>query len=314
MTRNPQKKISVNDIQYDALLKIAGQYGCTRCKGGEDSPDIGELVRQIADGRRLQVISAAPPLEDGLILDIVVLSNLNGTLSEIAKKISQSGCDIRNASAGIGPEGERTLRIEIQSPDLNRLPELAKSLYQITVGDLMTYNDQSEDKLRALLKTICTLGFSDAKFKGANSTFVILQTENNTQTFFQGMKQNLDLYKNIKVVRTVVVSIALRFGATNQKGTLWQVTQKIAAAQISITDLRIRFHSNNKNMLDLLLNIPVPSNEIPVPSKAEEINGEEIDPDEGRANRLAKIGELITSLNDFEFVDSVVQINPASFQ
>lgn len=270
------RRVRISDRANQVLEQIAKQYGCTYNK----KLSISGLLSQIAEGRlkvirpELSIHKPIAPSVPLIELDIEVHSNLNGTLAKIAKIIALYQANIYKAKAVENNKNSK-IKILLSLPENCSLAKLIKSLYEITVGDILDFNE--EENLEKLLEVIDFEYSRIYKRGGKKGTSEIRKLfENNTE------------YKTEKLITNITCTIGFQFIIDNKPGTLDKLTHKIAEKRISINSISIDFNANeDTNLVNMYLGCS--------PSTAEV------------SQKFDSIKKYIKSLKTLDFVKSVKQ-------
>jgi hypothetical protein len=284
------RRVRVSDEANRVLEQIAKKYGCTY-KG---RLSISGLLSQIADGR-LQVSrpdlaivqqtrpdlpilekNEKPPL---LKLEIEVLSNLNGTIAEITKKIRDVDGNIYRARAVENSKNSH-IQMAISIPQKCSLTELIRSFYEITIKDILKFNE--EDKLEKLLEIV------DPHQKRRYEDYKSKKDKNaNIQDFFDS--RTID-YKSEKLIQNIIVTVGFKVIMNNDPGSLCTLAQLIAEKHISISSINLNYDPyENQYLVNFCLGFS------PVVDKMSE--------------KIESIYKLMKSLEGLDFVERVEQLD-----
>jgi uncharacterized protein with ACT and thioredoxin-like domain len=267
------RRVKISERANRVLEEIAKQYGCTYNK----KLSISGLLSQIAEGRlkvirsELTVAPSVPLIE----LDIEVHSNLNGTLAEIAKKIADSKANIYRVKA-VETSKNSKIKILLFVPESCSLAKLVKSLYGITVGDVLDFNEEENlDNLLEVIDFDYSRIYKRAKKKGTNVKIREL------------FEETIE-YKTEKLITNITCTIGFQFIIDNEPGTLDALTHKIAEKRISINSISIDFNANeNTNLVNMCLGFCPSTDEV--------------------SQKFDSIKKYIKSLKTLDFVKSVRQ-------
>lgn len=238
------RRVKISDQTERTLLQLAEKYNCIY--NGRLS--ISKLLSQIAEGH-LKISKTEPtvvkyksfsvPLIE---LEIEILSNLNGTLAEIAKRIADAQGNIYRARA-IENIKNTNIKIELSIPKNSSLIQLIKSLYEIKIRDVIKFNDGRN--LEILMEVIDPEQKRRYKrFKKSNSNVKI-------EDFFNSSVID---YQDERLVKNVICTSSFQIVIDNQPGTLNKLTHKIAEKHISICSIDIDVSpSEDKNLVSLSL-------------------------------------------------------------
>jgi predicted regulator of amino acid metabolism with ACT domain len=229
-------RVKISEQDWATLEHLTKKYGCTY----DGKLSISGLLSQIAEGRlKLTAPAAKENLNVQLIqLDIEVLSNLNGTLAAITKIIAKHNCNIYRAMA-VENSVNSHVRMEIYVPPELPLSELFNSLNKIIINDIFDFNEDA--KLENLLKVI-----DEDQYRR--------YLKSKTKAVIRDWFEEIIDYKSIKIVKAITVGIGFQLVTKNQKGTLHELTDKIAQKRASISDIKITYdQKENKSFIYLLL-------------------------------------------------------------
>lgn len=238
------KRVTLNKSDELALKKIAEKHGCIYNK----KLSISRLLYEIASGRleitskQSSAIKSKYPNEPLIELDIEVLSNLNGILAEITRKISDFNGNIYRAEA-VENSINSHIKIDLSVPKSESLKILAKSLCDITIEKVIHFN--TKDKLENLLKALDESQYS--RYKATKGS------KKNTKIEDYINSQNAD-YLNEKIVKSVVIIVGLQILLDNKPGIFTLVAQKIAKEKVSISSINMDYlPDKNQNLVNLCL-------------------------------------------------------------
>jgi hypothetical protein len=246
------KRIRMSQQVDEQLKQLAQQNNCEY----HGKPSINKLLSQIASGYleiKKKSLSESKPEGVPLVqLEITVLSNLNGTIAQIANKLANFGVNIFQAKS---KENADIIRLIVHIPEeiknkntqkRHSLIELFKSLEEITIERILDYNEYK--KLEKLLSALDS---------GARENYIFykerIKNENSTEEKL--LKEYLlDFYGNQSIVKNINCMIGYRVVINNQAGTLAELTSKISEKFFSIICLDIDVSPDkNTNIIDLIL-------------------------------------------------------------
>lgn len=304
------RKVRLSAQDDQELEKIAKRYSCTYNR----SPSLSKLLSRIASGH-LSVSRSELPLAKRTVstvplieLEIEVLSNLNGTLAEIAKRIGDCNGNIYRASA-VEKSRNSNIKIALFIPKLlskdSNLKKLVKSLYEITVEHVWKFNEK--EKLETLLGVIDPVeklkyehqkNYEQHKEEKEKHNFKKNQHKDREhgplkiEDYFDIRCHKIDNsnYRNRKLVTKLICTIGYQIVIDNQPGTLAKLTREIAEKHISISSIDIDFSIHeDKNLVALCLGF------CPVV--------DEVSP------RIETIQKFMADLDNLNFVESVKQLS-----
>lgn len=275
------RRVKISERDEQALKQIAERYGCIYNK----KLSISSLLSQIADGRlkiskpELSFIKNKASNIPLVELEIEVLSNLNGILAEISAKISKFEGNIYKSKA-VEHSKNSHIKMAISIPQSHNLAEIVKSLYSITIENVLEFN--KEDKLEKLLEIIDINQYQRYKEHKKNNSINL-----KIKDFFHS---SLIDYKSKKLVTNIVLIIGFQIVIDNQPGTLSKLAYKIAKKQISISSINIDFiPDQNQNLVNLFLGFGPVIDQV--------------------FQEIGNIQTFMRNLKNLDFVESVRQLN-----
>ncbi|WP_334918546.1 hypothetical protein [Nostoc sp.] len=232
-------------------------------------PSISKLLSKIANG--YLEIKKKSPLESELQcvplvqLEITVLSNLNGTIAEIANKLANFGVNIFQAKS---KEDSNVIQLIVHIPEeiknkktqkRHNLIELFNSLQEINIKSIVNYNEYNKlEKLLFLLSTKARENYIFYQERIKAETKAGKQKNKKTNEYFsegEFLKEYLlEFYGSQSIVTNVNCMIGYEVIINNQTGTLAELTSKIAEKFFSIIYLEIDISPDKRtNIINLIL-------------------------------------------------------------
>jgi uncharacterized protein with ACT and thioredoxin-like domain len=211
----------------------------------DGKPSIPGLIREIARGRFV-VSSALELLErhddishDSLIeLDIEVISDANGVMALIAKKISDVQGNIYFAKTE-EQKHRKIIKIKLLVNEELYLLDLIKAIKDIKFSDIVEFNN-SEQLIRVAISL--SQHYYDL---GINENFASLMIRNELYKYKK--ENNLDAFSNIKIVSNVVLTVGLKIKVRNKPGVLMKLSDWISKKYIPMKSVDVYPCSNKQD-------------------------------------------------------------------
>ncbi|YAG16479.1 hypothetical protein NSTC745_05855 [Nostoc sp. DSM 114161] len=259
------KRIRMSEDVEQKLKQLAEENKCEY----HGKPSISKLLSKIANG--YLEIKKKSPVESELQcvplvqLEITVLSNLNGTIAEIANKLANFGVNIFQAKS---KEHSNAIQLIVHIPEeiknqkthkRHSLIELFNSLQEINVERIINYNEYN--KLEKLLSALSTKArenyiFYKERIKAETKTVKQKNKKSNEDSSEEELLKEylLEFYSSQSIVTNINCMIGYQVVINNQAGTLAELTSKIAEKFFSIIWLEIDVSPDKRtNIINLIL-------------------------------------------------------------